>query len=67
MKDRYRKELAVLRRRSRVVESCVGAQDWESVDLDGMPARCRLLFGQPLGKIYTSLRTIYAMILCDIT
>ena len=30
MKDRYRKELAQLRRCSRVVEAFVGAQDWES-------------------------------------
>lgn len=47
MKDKYRKEvLTPLRRRTEIVESFIGSQNWEEINYNRMPARCRLLYGQ---------------------
>lgn len=47
MKDKYRKEvLTPLRRQTEIVESFIGSQNWEEINYNRMPARCRLLYGQ---------------------
>ncbi|CAJ1460378.1 unnamed protein product [Effrenium voratum] len=47
MKDKYRQEvLTPLRRATEVCEAFVGPQEWEKVNYNRMPARCRLLYGQ---------------------
>ena len=47
MKDKYRQEvLTPLRRMTEVPESFVGRGQWDKVNYNRMPARCRLLYGQ---------------------